>query len=615
MTSPLRPEDPTRVGEYELTGRIGKGGQGIVYLGRDPGGNRVAVKVMTGSWAADTRLRNRFAKEVEAASKVAAFCTAAVLDSAPDADPPYIVSEYIEGPSLRQAVLEEGPRSGTALDRLAIATATALVAIHQAGVVHRDFKPANVLLGPDGPRVIDFGIARSSDATITSTRSIVGTPAYMAPEQVRGREVTFAVDVFAWAGVMAFAASGVSPFQDDTLPAVINRVLNEQPLLDEVDDRLRPLIEACLDKNPDNRPSAVQVLGMLVGHDPATVPGVPVASVLADGYTAAVSEQTKIAATVALPIPTAQTAATRRYGDGGSGGGAVGGLAGLTGPAATRVSDGEQGSGPATGPTTGPTTTSGALRTTSGLASLVGGGAAGAAGGAAGPAGGAGAVPAQGGAPEADASPVAGGRVPAPTVSPESDPVSPGSPVQPGGHGDHGGHGGGPVHPVGPRPPVPGAQRGLRHALSWMLAVGLLVIVGAGGWFLFGGGPPSDGPEIAPVDDAVVDSPEPSAEQSPLTEPSPVESWETEEEYTPPPVDESYEPSPSWDPPTWGDPSPTGDGGWDGGTDTGEGGGDTGGDGGGDGGGDSGGTDQTDQTDRTDEGGAGAGGGGAPAGE
>ncbi|MBN3584967.1 serine/threonine protein kinase, partial [Algoriphagus aestuarii] len=246
MTSPLRPEDPTRVGDYDLVARIGKGGQGVVYLGKAPDGTRVAVKVMETSWASNSRARSRFAKEIEAASKVAPFCTAALLDSDINADPPYIVSEYIEGPSLRDAVLRDGPRTGAALDRLAISTATALVAIHQAGVIHRDFKPANVLLGPDGPRVIDFGIARHSEATVTATDSIVGTPAYMAPEQVEGRELTPAVDIFAWAGVMVFAATGQSPFHDETLPAIINRVLHQPPRLDGVDERLRPLLEACL---------------------------------------------------------------------------------------------------------------------------------------------------------------------------------------------------------------------------------------------------------------------------------------------------------------------------------------------------------------------------------
>ncbi|GAA3729040.1 putative Ser/Thr protein kinase [Spinactinospora alkalitolerans] len=340
MTAPLRPEDPARVGEYELIARIGKGGQGVVYLGRAPGGEQVAVKVMSASWASDHRLRSRFGKEVEAAGRVAAFCTATVLDAAPGADPPYIVSEYIDGPSLREAVLREGPRRGTALDRLVIATATALVAIHQAGVVHRDFKPANVLLGPDGPRVIDFGIARTTDATITQTGSIVGTPAYMAPEQVRGREVTAAADVFAWAGVMAFAAGGTSPFQGETLAAVIDRVLHDPPHLDEVPDRLRPLLEACLDKDPARRPSAVQVLGMLVGHDPAAVAGLPVTAVLTDGYTAATSEQTRIAPTVALPVPAAAGDGDGRSDDAGPGGAGripeEPGPAGPTGPGRRR---------------------------------------------------------------------------------------------------------------------------------------------------------------------------------------------------------------------------------------------------------------------------------------
>lgn len=259
MTSPLRPEDPTRVGDYDLVARIGKGGQGVVYLGKAPDGTRVAVKVMETSWASNSRARSRFAKEIEAASKVAPFCTAALLDSDINADPPYIVSEYIEGPSLRDAVLRDGPRTGAALDRLAISTATALVAIHQAGVIHRDFKPANVLLGPDGPRVIDFGIARHSEATVTATDSIVGTPAYMAPEQVESGIASPASDLYALGCTLHEMLSGSPVFDGRTSYSVMDKQVKQPPtplrrLRSEVPAELERLVLDLLEKDPRQRP-------------------------------------------------------------------------------------------------------------------------------------------------------------------------------------------------------------------------------------------------------------------------------------------------------------------------------------------------------------------------
>ncbi|MFJ9555049.1 protein kinase [Nocardiopsis sp. NPDC101807] len=267
----LLPSDPSSFGEYSVTGRLGKGGQGVVYLAEDADGGEVAVKVLNDQWSQDSDLRKRFEKEVRAAQKVASFCTAAIIDAQLDSDPPYVVSEFVPGKDLQETVAKGAVLRGSTLQRLAVSTATALVAIHRAGIVHRDFKPGNVLLGPDGPRVIDFGIARVDDGTATMTNSIVGTPSYMAPEQIEGRGITDKCDIFAWGCVIAFASSGRAPFGSDTVPAVVHRVVSAPPDLDGVDEALRPVVESCLDKNPANRPNAQTLLMRLLGHDgPAT---------------------------------------------------------------------------------------------------------------------------------------------------------------------------------------------------------------------------------------------------------------------------------------------------------------------------------------------------------
>ncbi|WP_046471479.1 serine/threonine-protein kinase [Allosalinactinospora lopnorensis] len=263
----LLPSDPAAFGSYSVVGRLGKGGQGVVYLGRDGEGEEVAIKVLNAEWSEDDDLRRRFEKEVRAAQKVASFCTAAVHEANLSEDPPYVVSEYVPGQSLQEAVVTKGPRKGATLQRLAVSTATALVAIHQAGIVHRDFKPGNVLLGPDGPRVIDFGIARVTDGSATMTNSIMGTPSYMAPEQIEGKGVTDRVDIFAWGCVMAFASTGNAPFGADSVPAVVHRVVSAPPHLDGLPESLLPIVEACLNKDPAQRPSAQDLLMRLLGHD------------------------------------------------------------------------------------------------------------------------------------------------------------------------------------------------------------------------------------------------------------------------------------------------------------------------------------------------------------
>jgi eukaryotic-like serine/threonine-protein kinase len=263
---PLDDDDPQEIGRYRLTGRLGEGGQGVVYLGETPDGQFVAVKVL--KTRADAALA-RFAREMAAAKRVAPFCTAAVLDSSIEGRHPYVVSEYVAGPSLQQRVAERGPPRGGDLDRLMVNTASGLTAIHGAGIVHRDLKPANVLLGPDGPRVVDFGIARAVDAE-THTQ-MVGTPAYFAPEWLRGEPPTPASDVFAWAGTMVFAATGRPPFGGGTnIPALMHRIATAEPDLSGVPAHVRSLLAGCLDKDPSRRPTARDLLMGLT--DPSGAP-------------------------------------------------------------------------------------------------------------------------------------------------------------------------------------------------------------------------------------------------------------------------------------------------------------------------------------------------------
>ena len=246
-SKPLEPGDPVRLGRFELLGRLGEGGQGVVYLGRGthPREERVAVKVLRST--VDANVLERLARELDAIHQVQPFVTAGVIEASAEGDRRYVVSEFIDGPSLQDRVDARGPLPEGDLQRLAVGTATALTAIHGAGVVHRDFKPANVLLGPDGPRVVDFGIARLTDAaTITS-----GTPSYVAPEQLVGRRPTSAVDIFAWALTMIYAATGRLAFGADSVPAV----MYEEPDVSSLPPSLRTVVLECLDKDPDRRPS------------------------------------------------------------------------------------------------------------------------------------------------------------------------------------------------------------------------------------------------------------------------------------------------------------------------------------------------------------------------
>ncbi len=260
---PLQPGDPARLGRFELLGRLGEGGQGIVYLGRGPGPgeDRVAVKVLRST--ADADVLERLARELDAIHQVQPFVTAGVIEASAEGERRYVVSEFIDGPSLQERVDERGPLPEGDLQRLAVGTATALTAIHGAGVVHRDFKPANVLLGPDGPRVVDFGIARLTDAS-TITSGLIGTPSYVAPEQLAGARPTSAVDIFAWAVTMIYAATGRLAFGAGSVSAVMHRILYEEPDVNGLPPSLRAIARECLEKDPARRPSARDLLLRLV---------------------------------------------------------------------------------------------------------------------------------------------------------------------------------------------------------------------------------------------------------------------------------------------------------------------------------------------------------------
>ncbi|WP_327586454.1 serine/threonine protein kinase [Nonomuraea sp. NBC_00507] len=245
--------------------RVHPSGQGSVFLGESPDGQRVAIKMLHARYAADADTRRCFLREAEVAARVAAFCTARVIGTGLVAERPYIVSEYVPGTSLDELVKRDGPRTGSGLERLPVSTLTALASIHSAGIVHRDFKPSNVILGPEGPVVIDFGIARAIDH-VTSNTSLLGTPAYMSPEQLSAETLSPASDMFSWAGTMVFAASGRIPFSGVVVPAILHAILHAEPEVSAVPGPLRPLVLACLAKDPTARPAAAQVLRDLTGR-------------------------------------------------------------------------------------------------------------------------------------------------------------------------------------------------------------------------------------------------------------------------------------------------------------------------------------------------------------
>ena len=305
LVQPLASGDPAEIGGYRLRARLGAGGMGRVYLASTPAGRSVALKVVRPDLGDDQDFRARFRQEIQAARQVHGLYTAQLLDADPAATPPWLVTAYVPGPSLQQAVAGNGPMPEAMVFRLIAGVAEALQAIHAAGVVHRDLKPSNVLLAPDGPRVIDFGIARALEATaLTRSGMMVGSPQFMAPEQIRDQPVTPAIDVFALGSLAAYAARGRPPFGEGHSAAVSYRVLHEPPDLDGCPPQLRALIEPCLRKDAAARPAPGQILEFCLAQAGSGDPGwSPLSPSLAPAPTATAPAPSQPTTVAAVPAP------------------------------------------------------------------------------------------------------------------------------------------------------------------------------------------------------------------------------------------------------------------------------------------------------------------------
>lgn len=288
---PLAADDPRQVGGYRLHARLGAGGMGQVFLGFSPAGRAVAVKVIHRQFARDPEFVRRFGREVAAARVVSGAYTAPVVAAGPDDDPPWLATVFVPGPSLAEVIAHAGPLPEPAVWRLAGGLIEALQAIHARGLVHRDLKPANVLLAVDGPRVIDFGISRALDGTaVTASRIVLGTPAFMSPEQAEGSPAGPPSDVFSLGCVIAFAATGTAPFGAGEPVAIAYRVVHAQPDLTAVPVRLRGLVAGCLAKDPTQRPPLARLMdAVLAGSAP--YPGASAANFWPDPVAGLVSAQ------------------------------------------------------------------------------------------------------------------------------------------------------------------------------------------------------------------------------------------------------------------------------------------------------------------------------------
>ncbi|WP_405982876.1 serine/threonine-protein kinase [Streptomyces sp. NBC_00158] len=276
---PLGTADPATAGSYRLLAELGRGGMGRVLLGSAPDGRLVAVKQVHARFAADAGFRARFRREVTASQRVSGAYTAAVMDADADAPTPWLASVFVNGPSLGAAVEKTGPLSEASVRRLAAGLATALTEMHRTGLIHRDLKPDNVLLAEDGVRVIDFGIARLTEGLegteLTQTGWVLGSPAFMSPEQAEGRELTPASDVFSLGTVLVMAATGDSPFAGTSMAGTLYNVVHLEPDLSALTPRLRTVIGPCLAKDPTARPAPERLLTLLGPVAPADRPWPP----------------------------------------------------------------------------------------------------------------------------------------------------------------------------------------------------------------------------------------------------------------------------------------------------------------------------------------------------
>ncbi|NKZ02055.1 serine/threonine protein kinase [Nocardiopsis alborubida] len=323
MSLRLDPSDPERIGRYRLIGRLGSGGMGQVFFGRSAGGRAVAVKRVHPHMAADASFRERFAREVNAARQVSGAFTAPVIDAGPDDEVPWLVTSYVPSLPLDTAVHDHGRLPEESVRVLAAGLAEALADIHRVGLIHRDLKPGNVLLAEDGPRVIDFGIARATDGT-AATQSVIGTPGFMSPEQVQGEALTPASDLFAYGAVLAYAAAGTGPFGEGSMPTMVMRIISREPDLSGVPESLRHLVAACLSKDPRGRPGPGEILDYL--GDVATGPTWLPAAVMRGVQEQVAKVNGALAAAAGDARATGQHQRTEVLGQGGAA--AVGGAAG-----------------------------------------------------------------------------------------------------------------------------------------------------------------------------------------------------------------------------------------------------------------------------------------------